>query len=56
MPDEQKSKPGLIVEDETVSGGTDAQTGAPVIRPKNAQGRVDEATEPTDQREKAEGK
>lgn len=44
-------KPGYIVEDETVTGGTDAATGAPVIRPKTTDGRADEATKPTDPRE-----
>jgi hypothetical protein len=44
-------KPGYIVEDETVIGGTDAATGAPVIRPKTTDGRADEATKPTDPRE-----
>lgn len=41
-----------LVEDETVAGGVDKQTGAPVIRPKRPDGKVDEATTPTDPREK----
>lgn len=47
------SKPGLLVEDTTVAGGEDATTGAPVIRPKTVPGKVDESTNPTDQRERA---
>jgi hypothetical protein len=49
MADEQK--PGLLVEDVTVAGGTDKVTGAPVIRPKSAAGQVDESTRATDKRE-----
>lgn len=52
--DERQQQPkrfGLLVEDETVAGGVDAQTGAPVIRPKDAAGKVDESTRPTDVRE-----
>ncbi len=53
MTDTPKPKPGFIVEDETVVGGTDAATGAPVIRPKTPRGRADEATIPTDPNERA---
>lgn len=50
----EKDEPrcGLLVEDTSVSGGVDASTGAPVIRPKTSQGRVDESTIPTDARER----
>jgi hypothetical protein len=51
---ESQPKPGLLVEDSSVSAGTDAQTGAPVIRPKSpVTGKVDESINPTDQREKS---
>lgn len=46
------AQPGLLVEDTSVAGGTDKTTGAPVIRPKTVPGRVDESTNPTDQRER----
>tara|TARA_R100001086_G_scaffold211678_1_gene127684 strand:- start:4855 stop:5073 length:219 start_codon:yes stop_codon:yes gene_type:complete len=39
---------GPIVEDSTVVGGIDADTGAPVIRPKNPDGNADSQTEATD--------
>lgn len=45
-----KPKPGILVEDETVVGGEDAN-GAPVVRPKTSDGRADEAVKPTDPRE-----
>jgi hypothetical protein len=48
-----KHKRGLIVEDESVVGGEDAQTGAPVIRPKTPDGQADESVIPTDPREAA---
>ena len=49
--EQEKNKSGLLVEDTTVVGGTDAQTRAPVIRPKNpATGQCDESTKPTDPR------
>jgi hypothetical protein len=44
-------KPTPIVEDETMVGGTDAETGAPVIKPKTSDGRADESVRPTDPRE-----
>ncbi len=54
MTENQKPKPGPIVEDETLVGGLDATTGAPVIRPKTPEGRADEATKPTDPHEAAQ--
>jgi hypothetical protein len=42
------AKPGMLVEDETVVGGTDKETGAPVVRPKTADGTADSMTEATD--------
>jgi hypothetical protein len=51
-PDKSKPAPGPLVEDTSVVGGVDAKTGAPVIRPKTPQGTADEATIPTDQRER----
>jgi hypothetical protein len=51
---EPKPKPSLIVEDTSVVGGTDATTGSPVIRPKTAEGRADEATNPTDPNERSQ--
>jgi len=50
--DKPKPRPGPLVEDETVVGGYDEQTGAAVIRPKTPDGRADESTRPTDRREK----
>lgn len=50
--DDKEKKRGLLVEDETVVGGTDAETGAPVIRPKTPEGGADESVDPTDKREK----
>jgi len=47
----KEQTPGLLVEDTTVAGGKDATTGADVIRPKDAGGKVDENTVPTDERE-----
>lgn len=47
---------GLLVEDETLVGGYDATSGAPVVRPKTQEGRADEATVPTDPREAAQAK
>lgn len=46
-------KPGLLVEDTNTAGGVDVNTGQQVIRPKDADGRVDENTIPTDRREAA---
>lgn len=51
MSEQPESKPGLLVEDTSVVGGTDAKTGAPVIRPKTPHGRADESVVPTDPRE-----
>ena len=42
---------GVIVEDETVVGGTDAVTGETVIKPKTTGGTSDESMAPTDSRE-----
>lgn len=50
----QQPKPGIIVEDETMVGGTDAETGADVIKPKTTDGRADESVRPTDPREAPE--
>lgn len=48
-----KPKPvGPLVEDTSVVGGFDEQTGAPVIRPKTPDGKADESVQPTDRREK----
>jgi len=45
--------PGPLVEDTSVVGGTDKETGAPVIRPKTGDGKADKLTEATDARENA---
>jgi hypothetical protein len=42
---------GVLVEDETVVGGTDAATGETVIKPKTTDGSADESVNPTDSRE-----
>ena len=56
MSDEKKKPtPGLLVEDETVVGGTDKESGATVVRPKTADGTADKLTEATDKRENAAG-
>jgi hypothetical protein len=47
-----KPKPGILVEDTSVVGGTDRTTGAPVIRPKTSDGKADESVNPTDRRER----
>lgn len=54
MPEPKKpeKKVGPLVEDESVVGGTDAETGAPVIRPKTPDGKADRLTEATDPRER----
>ena len=52
-PVKPNGKRGLLVEDETVIGGTDAATGASVIRSKTVEGKADESTIPTDKREKS---
>lgn len=49
MPDE-KPKPGMLVEDESVTAGTD-DSGATVIRPKTTSGHATEGVNPTDRRE-----
>lgn len=41
-----------LVEDESMVGGTDTETGAPVIRPKTPDGKADRLTEATDPRER----
>lgn len=46
------NKPGPLVEDASVVGGLDRQTGAPVIRPKGPDGKGDNLTETTDPRER----
>ena len=53
MPEEKKKKPAPapLVEDATVSGGTD-KNGAPVIKPKAPDRHADESMDPTDPREK----
>ena len=38
----------MLVVDETVVGGTDKETGAPVVRPKTSDGKADNLTEATD--------
>jgi hypothetical protein len=56
MPEDKekaKPKPGPLVEDTQTVGGTDKQTGAPVIRPKTPDGKADEITEATDPRERS---
>lgn len=40
--------PTPLVEDATVVGGVDRETGAPVIRPKTPDGHADSKTESTD--------
>lgn len=45
------NKPRPLVEDTTVVGGVDRETGAPVIRPKTPEGHADAQTEATDPRE-----
>jgi hypothetical protein len=47
------TRKGILVEDETVVGGTDAETGAPVIKPKTTEGQADESVTPTDTTENA---
>ena len=42
---------GILVEDETQVGGTDSETGAPVIKPKTDEGQADETVTPTDSNE-----
>ena len=46
---------GVLVEDATVVGGTDATTGETVIKPKTSEGSADESVTPTDARENPEG-
>ena len=45
------AKPGPLVEDSTMVGGTDKATGAPVIKPKTPGGGADSTMESTDPRE-----
>lgn len=53
--EDKKPKPGLLTEDMSVVSGTDATTGAPVTRPKTADGKADESVNPTDEREARTG-
>ena len=54
MPEkEEKPQPGPLVEDTQTVGGTDKETGAPVIRPKTPDGKADSLTEATDPSERA---
>lgn len=46
------NRPGPLVEDMSVAGGTDRNTGAPVIRPKATDGKGDNLNETTDSRER----
>jgi len=46
------NRPGPLVEDTTVAGGIDRQTGAPVIRAKGCDGKGDTLNETTDPRER----
>ena len=54
MVEEKKVKVGLLVEDTTVVGGTDVETGAPVVRSRTVDGKADVVTAPTDLRESAD--
>lgn len=54
MPEDEKPKAGPLVEDTSVVGGTDKETGAPVIKPKTPDGKCDESMTPTDRREAAQ--
>ena len=51
----QVIRKGVLVEDETVVGGTDVETGETVIKPKTTEGSADESVVPTDVREKRDG-
>ena len=42
---------GPLVEDTSVVGGVDRETGAPVIRPRTTEGGADKMTEATDRRD-----
>lgn len=46
------NRPGPLVEDMSVTGGTDRNTGAPVIRSKTPDGKGDSLNETTDPRER----
>lgn len=46
-----RPKAAPLVEDTSVVGGVDEQTGAPVIRPRTSEGCADESTRATDRRE-----
>ena len=50
--DGKKQNKGMLVEDESVVGGKDAETGADKVSPKTSEGQADESTEPTDPRER----
>lgn len=51
-PAKSGNRPAPLVEDTSVVGGVDRQTGAPVIRPKGPDGKGDQMTEATDPRER----
>ena len=53
---DNKKKAGPLVEDTSVVGGHDANTGEDVIRPRTSDGHADRMTEATDQREDADEK
>jgi hypothetical protein len=42
---------GILVEDATVVGGTDATTGATVVKAKTTDGTADESVVPTDRQD-----
>lgn len=44
--------PAPLVEDTSVVGGVDRQTGAPVVRPRGTDGKGDDLNEATDPRER----
>lgn len=46
-------KPGPLVEDSTVVGGTDESTGESKVVPKTTDGKAPSGVKPTDDREKA---
>lgn len=51
-PAQAGNRPAPLVEDTSVVGGTDRQTGAPVVRPKGTDGKGDAMNEATDPRER----
>lgn len=50
--DKTAPRPAPLVEDTSVVGGVDAQSGAPVVRPRAVDGRADEGTVATDPQER----